>query len=263
MTATDSFPVPDYARLLRLDGRRFIVAGAGYGMGRQVAHALSAQGATVVCADVDGERAEQVATQVGGISWCGDITQRDAVDDLVASTDAGGGVDGLVDIVGMAEWCPAIEIDEAAWERQLDINLRHAVHLGQAAAPAIIARGGGTMVFVASASGLDAAPNHAAYGVAKAGLMSWVRTLAVELGPSGIRANCVVPGAVHTPRLEGVLSSEQVETTSQRAPLRRLGEPDDVASATLFLSTRLSSYVTGHALVVDGGIDALFPYKGL
>lgn len=261
MNATDDFPVADYARILRLDGKGFVVAGAGYGMGRQVSHALSANGARVVCADVVPERAEAVAQEVDGIAWHGDLTLRTDADHLVRhAVDVLGGIDGLVDIIGLAEWAPATEIDDEMWDRQFAICLKHAVYLAQAAAPQMEV--GGTMVFTASASGIDSAPNHAAYGAAKAGLMSWVRSLAVELGPRGIRVNAVAPGAIRTPRLAAQL--EQLEQDGYPlAPLGRMGEPDDIAGAILFLSTPLSSYVSGQVLLVDGGVDALFPYGGL
>ena len=113
---------------------------------------------------------------------------------------------------------------------------------------------------VASVSGLTSAPRHAAYGAAKAALMSWVRSLAVELGPSGVRANAVAPGVVWTPRVSGMLGDRGRELQSDNAPLRRVAETSDIAAAILFLCCALSSYVTGHTLVVDGGVSAKFPY---
>ncbi|MGE0387886.1 MAG: SDR family NAD(P)-dependent oxidoreductase [Gammaproteobacteria bacterium] len=261
MTDTDGFPVPDYPGLLRLADKGFIVAGAGYGMGRQAAHALAQCGARVVCADIDGERASQVAGQVGGIAWQGDITRREGAEALVVEAErALDRIDGLIDIVGLAEWAPALDLDDATWDRQFAICLRHAYLLGQLVGRRLVARGAGTMVFIASVSGLDAAPMHGAYGAAKAGLMSWVRTLAVELGGKGVRVNAIAPGAIHTPRLHASMSSQDAAVSARGIPLRRLGEPDDIAAAALFLSSGLSAYITGRVLVVDGGVDAKFPF---
>jgi NAD(P)-dependent dehydrogenase (short-subunit alcohol dehydrogenase family) len=137
--------------------------------------------------------------------------------------------------------------------------LRHAYLAAQLAGRAMVDRGG-AMVFVASVSGLTSAPRHAAYGAAKAGLMSLVRTVAVELGPRGVRANAVAPGAVWTPRVAALLGEEGKARAAANAPLRRVAEPADVASAILFLVSDLSTYVTGQTLVVDGGVSAKFPY---
>jgi NAD(P)-dependent dehydrogenase (short-subunit alcohol dehydrogenase family) len=116
------------------------------------------------------------------------------------------------------------------------------------------------MVFVASASGITSAPRHGAYGAAKAGLMSLVRTAAVELGPSGIRVNAVAPGVVWTPRVSALLGDEGRARNRANAPLRRVAQPADIAAAILFLCSDLAGYVTGHTLVVDGGVGAKFPY---
>jgi len=138
--------------------------------------------------------------------------------------------------------------------------LRHAFLLSQAAGRAMEEDGGGVMTFVASVSGLTSAPKHAPYGAAKAGLMSWVRTLAVELGPKGIRANAVAPGFVWTPRISKLISDEGRKASEQNVPLRRVALPADIASAILFLSSDLSAYVNGVTLVVDGGVEAKFGY---
>ena len=138
--------------------------------------------------------------------------------------------------------------------------LRHAYLYSQAAGKAMAASGGGCLTFVASVSGLTSAPRHAVYGAAKAALMSWVRSLAVELGPSGIRANAVAPGVVWTPRVSGMLGEPGRDLQGGNAPLRRVAETTDIAAAILFLCSDLASYVTGHTLVVDGGVSAKFPY---
>ena len=116
------------------------------------------------------------------------------------------------------------------------------------------------MVFVASVSGITSAPRHAAYGAAKAGLMSLVRTGAVELGPHGIRVNAVAPGVVWTPRVSAYLGEPGRERNIANTPLRRVAQPADIAAALLFLASDLAAYVTGQTLAVDGGVGAKFPY---
>jgi NAD(P)-dependent dehydrogenase (short-subunit alcohol dehydrogenase family) len=127
----------------------------------------------------------------------------------------------------------------------------------------MVASGGGTMVFIASVSGLSAAPMHAAYGAAKAGLMAYVQTLAVELAPHGIRANAVAPGTILTPRMDAIYTDEQRAANTAVIPLGRMGRPADIAGAALFLTSDLSSFVSGRTLVVDGAVDAKFPYGTL
>lgn len=116
------------------------------------------------------------------------------------------------------------------------------------------------MTFIASVSGVTSAPQHAPYGAAKAGLVSLIRTAAVELGPKGIRANGVAPGVVWTPRISALLGDQGRDDQAQNAPLRRVAQPTDIAAAALFLSSDLAAYVTGQVLVVDGGVSAKFPY---
>ena len=190
LTMADTSPVPDYAGLMRLDDKGFIVLGAGQGMGRQSSHALAQMGAKVFCVDLEAERAEQVAAEVDGIAWTADITKRDDVQGLVDEAGrAMGSIEGIVDIVGVSGWSGVLDIDDAEWDWQFDMVLRHAYLISQIAGRAMKETGGGTMVFIASVSGLTAAPNHAHYGAAKAGLMAWMQSVAIELAPYGIRAN--------------------------------------------------------------------------
>jgi NAD(P)-dependent dehydrogenase (short-subunit alcohol dehydrogenase family) len=261
LTRADDSPVPDYAGLIRLDGRAFVVIGAGQGIGRQTTHALAAVGARTLCVDVDAELAEEVAAEVGGVPWAGDATHRDEVARLFADAgDALGRIHGVVDIVGMATRYDLLDLDDETWDWQLDIVLRHALLAMQYGARAMAATGGGAIVFVASVSGITSAPRHAAYGAAKAGLMSLVRTGAVELGPSGIRVNAVAPGVVWTPRVSAFLGDEGHRRNVDNTPLGRVAQPSDIAAAILYLSCDLSAYVTGQTLAVDGGVGAKFPY---
>jgi NAD(P)-dependent dehydrogenase (short-subunit alcohol dehydrogenase family) len=261
LTRSDESEVPDYAAGLRLDGRQFVLIGAGQGIGRQTAHALASVGATVFCVDKDPDLADDIAKEISGIAWSGDATDRSEAERLFADAgEALGKIDGLVDIVGMAQYANLVDITDDLWNWHQDIVLRHAFLAAQLAGRAMSAGAGGAMVFVASVSGISSAPLHAAYGVAKAGLMSLVRSAAVELGPAGIRVNAVAPGVVWTPRVSTYLGDKGRETNSANAPLRRVALPADIASAILFLASDLASYVTGQTLVVDGGVGVKFPY---
>lgn len=264
MTTSDAKPVPEYASLLRLDGRNFIVVGAGQGMGRQSSHALSQSGARVLCVDIDEQRAKEVAAEVGGVPFFGDVTKESEVKRMVqAASDAfGGQIHGFVDIVGIAEWFMTVDMDEEVWNRQFDICLRHGFLLSKHVGAHMIAAGTkGTMVFIASVHGLTASINHVAYGCAKAGVISLVKTLACELGPNGIRANAIAPGSILTPRMEVMLTEDRLTDAAKRIPLGRVGSPPDIASAALFLTSDLSSYITGQTLVVDGGIVITDPFS--
>ncbi|MEW2355713.1 SDR family oxidoreductase [Spirillospora sp. NPDC029432] len=264
MTSTDQSPVPGYQELLRLDGRTIVVVGAGQGMGRQTSHALAQCGARVVCVDIDAARAKEIAEEVGGVPWVGDVTRGDEVVRLVeeATAAVGGPLGGFVDIVGLAEWVEAIDMDERTWDAQFDICLRHAYLLGRHIGRHMVDTGTpGTMVFVASVHGMTASVRHGAYGAAKAGLISWVRTLGEELGPHGIRVNAVAPGSILTPR---ILAANPEEATRERptipVPLQKNGRPLDIASAALFLSGGLSDFITGQTIAVDGGASIKDPY---
>jgi NAD(P)-dependent dehydrogenase (short-subunit alcohol dehydrogenase family) len=266
MVAADSTPVPNYLDLLRLDGRNFVVVGAGQGMGRQTSHALAQAGAgRIVCVDIDDARAKDIADEIGiGIPWTGDVTRREDAQRLGDFAEEQlGTIHGFVDIVGMARWASLLEIDDENWDWSHNMNVRHAFLLSQELGRRMVATGGGTMVFIASASGFSAAPMHAAYGAAKAGLMAYVQSIAVELGPKGIRANAIAPGVVLTPRMEAVFTDEQRAANIAVVPLGRMGVPIDIASAALFFTSDLSSFVSGRTLLVDGAVDAKFPYGTL
>jgi NAD(P)-dependent dehydrogenase (short-subunit alcohol dehydrogenase family) len=264
VTRTDDTDVPDFPGLLRLDGRRFVVIGAGQGIGRQASHALAQAGARLVVVDKDPDLAADIAEEVDATPWSGDATDRGDVARLASSAvDALGGIDGLVDIIGMAQYASLLDVSDDVWEWEHDICLRHAwlamQHLGKAMTSGG-GGGGGTMVFVASVSGMTSAPLHAAYGAFKAGLIGLVRSAAVELGPLGVRVNAVAPGVVWTPRVSAFLGEEGRRRNSDNAPLRRVALPADIAAALLFLASDLSGYVNGQTLVVDGGVGVKFPY---
>ncbi|HZQ58069.1 MAG TPA: SDR family oxidoreductase [Acidimicrobiales bacterium] len=261
MTRTDSSPVPSYPDLLRLDGRGTIVVGAGQGIGRQAAHALASVGARVFCIDKVPELAHDIAAEVGGVAGVGDVIERGTTERLFASAVAEfGRVQHIVDIVGMAQYADLLEMSDENWDWHHDVCVRQAMHVVRAGGRALRDGGGGSMALVASVSGISSAPRHAAYGVAKAGLMSLVRSAAVELGPLGIRVNAVAPGVVWTPRVSAALGDEGRAEQSANAPLGTVARPADIAAALLFLISDLAGYISGQTLTVDGGVGVKFPY---
>jgi NAD(P)-dependent dehydrogenase (short-subunit alcohol dehydrogenase family) len=124
-------------------------------------------------------------------------------------------------------------------------------------------RGGGSIVSVTSISGVFGAPNHSAYGAAKAGLIHLTKTLALECGRSGIRVNAVSPGAIATPATQATMSDERFRTLAETTPLQRAGRPEDIARAVLFFASPMSEYITGQMLLVDGGVGSKFPLGGI
>jgi NAD(P)-dependent dehydrogenase (short-subunit alcohol dehydrogenase family) len=261
LTRTDDTPVPAFADRLRLDGRGFVLIGAGQGIGRQAAHALTQAGARVVCVDREADLADDIAAEVDGVAWSGDATDRDEVERLFdEATAAVGPITGIVDIVGMAQYQGLLDIDDANWTWHHDICLRHAYLAITIGGRRMKEAGGGTMAFVASVSGITAAPLHAAYGAAKAGLMALVKSAAVELGPHNIRVNAVAPGLVWTPRVSGYLGEKGREANLANSPVKRVAEPADIASALLFLSSDLAQCISGQTVVVDCGVMSKFPY---
>ncbi len=253
---------PDYAGLMRLEGQVHVILGGGFGIGRQSAHALSAYGATVVVVDRDGERAEKVAAEVGGVAWSGDITSRPDMEALFDFVEERfGRLDGVVDIVGLSIYKQVGDLSDDDWLFHLDIVLKHA-YLAITYAGRLWERTGtgGSMAFVASVAGLGSSPKLAAYGAMKAALMSLVRTSAVELGPLGVRVNAVAPGTIRTPRQQANprWTPELVQANLDKTPLRKLAYPSDIASVLLFLVSPLAGHVTGESIVVDGGNHVLF-----
>jgi len=262
VTSTDDSPVPDYGSLLRLDGQAFVVVGAGQGIGRQTSHALAQAGASVLTVDLDANLAQEIADEVGGVAAVADARRREDVERLLGDArSAFGRIDGIVDIVGAARFGDFLDTTDEDWDWTLEIVLRHALLVGQIGGREFVDNGGGVLAFVASISGLTSSPQHAVYGAAKAGLMSLVRTLAVELGPAGVKVNAVAPGGTWTPRMAQAIGEEGRRVISERIPRRRMAIPADIAAGLLFLCSPLSDYVHGQVLVVDGGGHIAYPYS--
>jgi NAD(P)-dependent dehydrogenase (short-subunit alcohol dehydrogenase family) len=256
---TDTLPVPDYARLARVDDRGFIVAGGGQGMGRQVCHALAQHGGLVLVLDIVRERADAVAKEVDGIAHVGDARVPGDVEAAVAAAKSEfGRLHGVVDVVGMARWAALVDMPEEDWDWCHGEVVRHVYNFLKHAGPVMQSDGGGSFAFVSSISGISSSPYHGAYGVAKAEVISLVRSAAVEYKDAGIRVNAIAPGGVATPRASR--SQKIPAETLADGTLGAMAATSDIASALFFLSTDLSAHITGQAFAVDGGDLVAYPH---
>lgn len=256
-----------------LAGKVAVVAGGGRGIGEATTRLLGAAGAAVAVLDVEGDRAEAVAaslraTGATAIPLVADLRDEDAcAEAIVTVTTELGGVDVLANVAGgmsgQAEWRHLEHWSTAEWDRVVHLNLGYVFWLCRAVLPGMVERGGGSIVSVTSISGVFGAPNHSAYGAAKAGLIHLTKTLAVEYGRYGVRVNAVSPGAIATPATEATMSAERKATLAAATPLQRAGHPDDIARAVLFFASPLAEYVTGQMLLVDGGVGSKFPLGGV
>ena len=258
--ADDNVIVPDYLAMLRLDGRGFVVMGAGQGIGEQAAHALAQAGARVLCVDRDEQLAARIADKVRGIPCAGDVTSRDDVQRIFdTARKAFGRVQGVVDIIGVAGIKPLAQVDDMGWNQQFDIVLRHALLAIQIGGEMMAADGGGTITFVGSMSGDRAVPNQVAYGVSKAALHHLVRCSGAEYAPRKVRINGVAPGYVRTPRLNVRLNEDAWSAIAKVIPIGRPATPAEIAAPLLFLASDLSAHMAGQMIAVDGGAGVMAP----
>jgi NAD(P)-dependent dehydrogenase (short-subunit alcohol dehydrogenase family) len=257
--------------LFGLAGKPALVVGGGFGIGRASALLLAQAGANVVVADLDEARAASVAKEITGLgrraaALTGDVTDRHQADALVAAAaEFHGGLEVVINMVGAAAWAKLLEVDDDTWSTDLSRNLTQHLYVGTAAARRMIDQGtGGRIAVVASVSGLYGAPNHGAYGAAKAGLMDLVRTMAQEWGPHAIRVNAVAPDMIATPRVLAAYADQgndpDTAARADGAPLGRFGTPEEIAGPLVFLVSDLAGFMTGQTLVVDGGQRAAFPH---
>jgi NAD(P)-dependent dehydrogenase (short-subunit alcohol dehydrogenase family) len=243
-----------------LEGKVALVAGAGRGIGRACTLALAAGGAAVVCVDRDHDRGQAVAEEVeaaGGRSVAiqAEVLDRGAITEAVRRTVAAfGHLDIGVDIVGEGRFKPFLDWTDRDFTEQFDVNLRQLFVVSQECLSQMVSQGaGGSFVAIASTAGLGAMPQMAFYAASKAAVMSLIRTVAVEMGPHGIRVNAVAPGSTRTPRTAFLDEEERLKHFSARVPLGRRADPEEQAAAVAFLASERASYITGQILVVDGG----------
>jgi NAD(P)-dependent dehydrogenase (short-subunit alcohol dehydrogenase family) len=254
-----------------LGDRVAVVTGGGAGIGQGIALGLARAGADVVVADVDPERAAVTARRVEEAGRRSAVVETDVRDtaQVRAMVDAVverfGHLDILVNNAGGVGRKPFLDQSERSWRRHIDLNLVSVLAGVSAAAPVMVDHGrGGSIVNVVSIEAVRAAPHYAVYAACKAAVVSFTRTMALELADHGIRVNAIAPDLVDTPGIRGVVRGPvpdplpprpaDVETAARRyIPLGRPGEPDDCAGAAVFLCSDLGRYVTGVTLPVDGG----------
>jgi NAD(P)-dependent dehydrogenase (short-subunit alcohol dehydrogenase family) len=255
--------------MTRLENRVALVTGAGSGIGRASSLAFAVEGAAVMCADIDEAAAQDTAAQIaesGGKSAALrlDVTDDDAVrDSLTATLDELGGLDVLFNNAGIGG-------GEAGWEQVLAVNLNGVYYGLKHAAPLLAERGGGVIINTSSVAGLvglvGAAaaagempdePPSGAYVASKHGVVGLTRQFAVSYGRRGVRVNCINPGYIETPMTAGLRENEEGrQFLTSLHPMGRLGQPEEIAGAAVFLASDDASFINGHTLVVDGGYTA-------
>lgn len=249
----------------RLRGKVAIVTGAGsrgpgLGNGKAAAILFAREGARVLCVDQELARAEETVSLIhaeGGdaAAAAANVTRADDCQAMVeAAVGRWGGLDVLHNNVGIESRKDLLETTEAEWDRVLDIDLKSVFLATRAAVPAMIARGGGSVVCVSSIAG-RVGHGRTAYAAAKAGIEGFVRTVAVQLGPKGVRVNAIAPGTVWTPMVSA-LGEEARERRRRASPLGTEGTGWDVGWGAVYLASDESRWVTGHVLVIDAGLSA-------
>jgi NAD(P)-dependent dehydrogenase (short-subunit alcohol dehydrogenase family) len=238
-----------------LDGHRAVVTGGASGIGAATARLMAAEGGRVAVVDRDAEGAAAVAAEIGGVSHAADVRDADAVRDAFArAADSLGGLSVVVNNAGIGSLKPLHTYEPDEVDLLVDVSFTGTFNGLRAAVPLLRENGGGSIVNMASVSGLRPTRGEAPYAAAKAAVVALTMSAALEYGPHGIRANVVSPGFIRTPLTDFVWSNPGwIDRLEAATPLGRAGTADEVAEAIVFLASDRARYITGQNLVVDGG----------
>jgi NAD(P)-dependent dehydrogenase (short-subunit alcohol dehydrogenase family) len=252
------------ARLLSLAGKVAIVTGAGSGIGRGIALLLAEMGASIAVLEIDDAKGSSTAAEVQDQSGqavsvhCDVRSASDCRRAVETTIQKWGKIDILCNCAGIAIRKNILELAEEEWDLALDVTLKGIFLLSREVIPHMIRNGGGSIINIGSGWSLKGGPKAASYCAAKGGAVNLTRAMAIDHGPHNIRVNCICPGDIDTPMLRsecaqlgGNVQSFMKEAANR--PLARVGMPEDVANAVLFLASPMSNWITGTALVVDGG----------
>jgi NAD(P)-dependent dehydrogenase (short-subunit alcohol dehydrogenase family) len=239
-----------------LAGRICIVTGGAQGIGEACARRFAREGAKAVIVDVDDARGQALATALDGLYVHCDVGDKAQVDAVVARTvQVHGRIDVLVNNAGIFKAADFLDVTEADFDAVLRVNLKGSFLMGQAVARQMAAAGKGSIVNMSSVNGTLAIPNISSYNVSKGGINQLTRVMALALADKGIRVNAVAPGTIATElAAKAVLTSEEAKKRiMSRTPMKRLGEPWEIADTVAYLASDAASYITGEIVVVDGG----------
>lgn len=241
-----------------LNGRVAVVTGGGSGIGRGIAAGFTAFGASVAIWDNNAEACASAAAEIGALGIVADVRDADSVDAALEHTSATlGTVSILVNNAGGVFYSPLLDTAEKGWDALYRANLRHVFLCTQRIARAMVkARIGGSITTVTSIEGVRAAPGYASYAAAKAGVINYTKTAALELAQYGIRVNALAPDVTLTEGLKAMAPPGAEARFAHTIPLGRAGHVDEMASAAVFLASDMSSYITGQTIHVDGGSQA-------
>jgi len=238
----------------RLQNKIAIVTGAASGIGQASADLFAAEGARVLAVDQPGAAFAFNAKAIQ--TFACDVTTLDAPARIIGQAiDRFGGLDVLFNNAGIGAAAPIADMDDGLWDRVNDVNLKAIFRLSRAAIPHLVKSGAGRIVNTASVMAEGADYGLAAYSASKAGVVGLTRVLALELGKHGITANAILPGAIHTGMTDASFANPDIAAVwARKSPLKRLGQPIDVARLALFLASEESGFVTGQAIAADGGM---------
>jgi 2-keto-3-deoxy-L-fuconate dehydrogenase len=257
------------APVFRLDGKVALVTGAGSGIGEQIARLFARQGAAVLIGDIDeagGRRVVDEITAAGGRAAYQRLNVTDAASAesaVQAAVESFGGLHLLVNNAGVGYVGDVLETDEAEYDRLMSVNVKGVFLCSRAAIAQMVEHGGGAVVNIASVAGQVGVKRRFAYGASKGAVIAMTKSMAVDLVDRGVRVNCICPGTIYTPFVEGYLnrfhSHNKEETLAglhARQPLGRMGKPEEIAYAALYLASDEAAFATGSEMVVDGGLTA-------